>query len=96
MYVVTVEFEVASSRAAEFEAAIRANARDSRRLEAGCQQFDVCVVPDDPARLFLYEVYDDERAFVTHCRSEHFRRFDAAVKDWVRDKKVRIYRRIEA
>jgi autoinducer 2-degrading protein len=94
MYVVTVEFDVAPDHAAEFESAIRENARDSRRFEPGCRQFDVCVVPDDAARIFLYEVYVDEQAFLAHCQSEHFRRFDAKTVDWVRRKRVQIYRRL--
>ncbi|MEO8751556.1 MAG: putative quinol monooxygenase [Casimicrobiaceae bacterium] len=94
-YVVTVLFDIAEPFTDRFHEAIRANARDSRTLEAGCLQFDVCVAPENPTRVFLYEVYDDEASFAAHARTEHFRRFDAAVRDWVRGKKVSVYRKVE-
>jgi autoinducer 2-degrading protein len=91
-YVVTVLFDVLEPFADRFHEAIRANARDSCELEEGCLQFDVCIAPDNPTRVFLYEVYDEEASFAAHVRTEHFRRFDAAVRDWVREKKVAVYR----
>jgi quinol monooxygenase YgiN len=93
MYVVTVQFDIAPPFATAFLAAIRANACYSRRIEPGCRQFDVCVPREDASRVFLYEVYDDEEAFRAHVASEHFRQFDAAVKAWVNDKTVQLYRR---
>lgn len=93
MYVVTVQFDIAPPFATAFIAAIRANACHSRRVEPGCRQFDVCVAREDDSRVFLYEVYDDEGAFLAHVSSEHFKVFDAEVKAWVSDKKVQLYRR---
>jgi quinol monooxygenase YgiN len=93
MYVVTVDFTVAPGQADAFLAAMIANARTSREVEPGCRQFDVCVDPEDPLRVFLYERYADEEAFAAHKTSAHFRRFDAQVKDWVVDKVVRIFAR---
>ena len=93
-YVVTVLFDIVEPFTDRFHESIRANARDSRQLEAGCLQFDVCIAPDNPTRVFLYEVYDEEASFAAHVRTEHFRRFDAAVRDWVRDKQVTIYRKV--
>ena len=95
MYVVAVEFVVQPARAEAFRTAMVANARTSRDLEPGCRQFDVCVSPDDPATIFLYELYADRAAFDAHLASEHFRAFDAAVRDWVLRKTVRTYERID-
>jgi quinol monooxygenase YgiN len=95
MYVVTVEFAVRPEPAARFRDAIVANARASRNLEAGCRQFDVCRLPDDPATFFLYEVYADRAAFDAHVASTHFRAFDAAVRDWTAGKVVRTYERLD-
>lgn len=53
MYVVTVEFVVIAGRGQDFLQAMVANARTSREVEPGCRQFDVCVDPDDPLRVFL-------------------------------------------
>ena len=72
-----------------------ANARTSREVEPGCRQFDVCVDPDDPLRVFLYERYADEQAFDAHKASAHYRHFDAQAKEWVVGKVVRIYARCD-
>lgn len=95
MYVVTVAFAAVETKAREFHAAIIANAQASREREPGCRQFDVCIDPDDPSRIFLYELYVDRAAFVDHLASAHFAAFDALVASWVRDKTVRVYRRVE-
>lgn len=95
MYIVTVEFAVRPEHATRFRAAMVANARASRQVEAGCRQFDVCAMPDDPAKLFLYEAYADRAAFDAHLASAHYCAFDAAVRDWVAEKTVRIYQRLD-
>ena len=94
-FVVTVEFVVEPDHLAAFHAAIIENARASKREEPGCRRFDVCVDPADAARIFLYEVYDDAAAFDAHVASEHFRAFDARVRDWVVRKSARRFDRIE-
>jgi len=91
MYIVTVEFDLDPLSAAPFMEAILENARASKTLEAGCRQFDVCVSEQDPAEVFLYEVYDDRAAFETHVATEHYKAFDARVRKWVTSKRVRFY-----
>jgi quinol monooxygenase YgiN len=95
VYVVTVEFVVKPERLRAFRDAMIENATASREREPGCRQFDVCAAPDDPATIFLYELYDDRAAFDAHVASEHFATFDARVRDWVSKKSVRIYARID-
>ena len=82
VYVVTVEFVVREECVGEFCLAIMANARASR-AERGCRQFDVCVAPEDRARLFLYEVYVDRAAF------------EAATAGWTLRKTVHAFERID-
>ncbi len=95
MYVVSVEFIVQRQHAAAFRREVVANARVSRDTEPDCRQFDVCAMPDDPATIFLYEVYTDRAAFDAHLATPHFRAFDAAVGSWVARKTVRTFDRIE-
>jgi autoinducer 2-degrading protein len=95
MYVVTVEFVVKPEYAAAFGREVVVNARRSLDAEPGCRQFDVCVVHDDPATFFLYEVYAGRAAFDEHLATTHFRAFDAAVGSWVARKTVRTFERIE-
>lgn len=91
MHVITVRFEISRNHAARFREAVVQQARNSLGSEPGCHQFDVCEAPDDSGDatiFFLYEKYDDRAAFDAHLDSEHFRLFDAAVKDAVVSKSV--------
>ena len=96
MYVVTVEFIVKPEHAAAFCREVATNARMSRDAEPGCQQFEVCAVPDDPTTIFLYEVYTDRAAFDAHLATAHFRSFDATIASWVARKTARTFERIES
>ena len=93
MYVVTVEFSIEPHHAADFRDAVLAQARNSLDKEAACQRFDVCFPAGALAPCFLYEVYEDEAAFQTHLRSEHFKAFDDLVTGWVTEKTVRTWTR---
>ena len=50
------------------------NAREARK-EPGCRQFDVLVDPKDRAKVLLYEIYDDEKAFEAHQATPHFKKY---------------------
>ena len=87
MYLVAVTFKIAEDKADTFAVRVRQQATDSL-TEAGCQRFDVWCDPTDPARVFLYEIYDDRAAFNLHLASNHFKAFDAEVGPWIIDKRV--------
>ena len=96
MYIVTVDFDLDPRYVAPFMDAMLENARESRAVEAGCRQFDVCRSEDDPTKVFLYEVYDDRAAFEAHVASEHYKAFAARVGEWVTGKRVNFYRNAPA
>lgn len=95
MYVVTVEFEIHPPHWESFLALMRENARASIEREPGCRQFDVCTEATRSHAVFLYELYDDRAAFDLHLASDHYKRFDAAVREMVKSKAVRSLQRIE-
>ena len=86
-WVVTVEFTIRPGFASPFLERLATQATDSL-LEPGCSQFDVCVDPSDPRRVFLYQVYANREAFAEHLASTHFKDFDAATSAWVDTKTV--------
>ncbi len=47
------------------------------RKEAGCQQFEVLVDPQDRTKVMLFEVYDDEKAFEVHQQGAAFKKYVA-------------------
>jgi autoinducer 2-degrading protein len=50
------------------------NARHARK-EPGCRQFEVLVDPKDRAKVMLFEIYDDEKAFEAHQQTPHFKKY---------------------
>jgi quinol monooxygenase YgiN len=91
MLVVTVEFEVRPEAIDRFMELILENSATSCDTEPGCRQFDVCVDPEVPTSVLLYEVYDDRRAFDVHLTLPHFLGFDASAKPLVLSKRVRLF-----
>ena len=91
MYVVAVTFVTTEAGQAEFLERVTENARLSLDQEPGCHRFDVCVDPNTPTEIFLYELYTDRAAFEVHLKSVHFAEFDAAVAELVADKTVKTY-----
>ena len=94
MFVVTVIFELQAGCAAEFESAMRAQARNSLEAEPDCVQFDVCRNPQRDDEYFLYEVYRDRAAFDAHLASPHYQSFDATVTPMVANKTVNLYEQL--
>jgi quinol monooxygenase YgiN len=76
MFVVTVSFVVVPAHAAVFLAHVGKQASDSLEGEPGCHRFDVCIDPDRPERVFLYEIYADAAAFGAHLETAHFKAFE--------------------
>jgi quinol monooxygenase YgiN len=93
MLVVTVRFKTKAGREEDFHAAVLDQARSSLRLEPDCHQFDVCRRLEDPAEVFLYEVYTDAAAFESHQKTDHFAAFGARVADMVAEKTVETWHR---
>jgi (4S)-4-hydroxy-5-phosphonooxypentane-2,3-dione isomerase len=79
-FVLVVDFEVQPGKSDEVIKLVTENARSSVEREPGCYQFDVLQVPDDPNRMFLYEVYENEAAYQAHSKSEHIQAFLAKAR----------------
>ena len=95
MYVIAVFFEAKSAHVTDLGTALLAQARNSLEQEDGCRQFDVAQDPLDPAGYFLYEIYDDDKAFTRHLESAHYAQFATTVEPWVASKKVLTYYLLE-
>ena len=73
-FVLIVNIRVTPENLERFMTMLADNAREARK-EAGCRQFEVLIDPKDRAKLVLFEVYDDERAFELHQQTPHFRKY---------------------
>ena len=94
MHVIAVEFEVKPGHEGDFLVRMKQQAQNSLAREPACLQFDVCMAPESPARIFLYEIYEDEAAFQLHLASDHYKDFDSATADWVISKAVSVWTRV--
>ena len=95
MFAVTVEFELKPDRIEPFREAVLAQAKNSLERETGCHQFDVCLAENNRETVFLYEVYENAKAFREHLETAHFTEFDATVSYWVKRKSARTWTRAE-
>ena len=75
MFIALVQLQVKADLLDEFKTAILKNAELSVQRDPGCVRFDVLQQHDDPTRWVLYEVYDNEQAWLDHRRAEHFLAF---------------------
>jgi len=74
-YTLIVDFEVKEGTADQVLAAVSENARNSVEKEPGCLQFDVMQAQDNPNRIMLFEVYENEAAFQSHLKTPHLAAF---------------------
>ena len=74
MRIISVVITAKPDKTDELQAVLISHARASLDDEPGCRQFDVAVDPANPARFFIYEVYDDEAAIAAHQATDHFKR----------------------
>ncbi len=72
-----------------------AQAANSLANEDACHQFDICVDPDDPAKVMLYEVYDDKTSFDAHLATGHFKDFVASAGPLMVARTARTFHRVE-
>ena len=96
MFVVTVTFDVKPECREAFLPVMLANAKTSLNEEPDCHQFDVCIDPNRPNSVFLYELFTDRAAFDDHLSSAHFKSFDAKVADMITGKEVALFERVAA
>ena len=82
MIALLVTIRIQPPRREAFMEAMLDDALHSVQDEPGCLRFDVLEDPDDPNRIFLYEVYRDEGALDAHRQAPHFLRWKHATRNW--------------
>ena len=92
MFVLQVNIRIKPENVDAFMKKALDNAREARK-EPGCKQFDVLVDPKDSARVMLYEVYDDERAFEAHQQTPHFKKYVAEAVPLLASRERQVWKR---
>lgn len=76
MFVLLVNIRIKPEHVERWMPLALENAREARK-EPGCRQFEVLVDAADSAKVMLFEVYDDEKAFQAHQQTPHFKKYVA-------------------
>ncbi len=79
MFAITVTYVIKPGHADEASEHFRAIIAPSR-AEAGNRRYHVYRPSEEPRRFYLFEEYDDEAAFESHRKTEHFLR---CIKDGI-------------
>ena len=94
MLAVCVDFEIDPESLDAFLLSIKRNASDSLENEVGCHQFDIMQDPQNPSKIFLYELYDDAVAFALHKKASHYFEFNDATSGMVNKRLFRLLQKI--
>jgi autoinducer 2-degrading protein len=82
MLALLVAIKIKAGYRDQFVEALMSDAKGSVNNEPGCLRFDVLQDGEDPNRIYLYEVYKDEKALEAHRAAPHFTKWRETVKDW--------------
>jgi (4S)-4-hydroxy-5-phosphonooxypentane-2,3-dione isomerase len=91
MHVVVVFLEAEPGQEAELRVALAFHAKSSLDLEPGCLRYDISVDPLEGASFLLYQVYEDEAAYLAHRELPHYADFRILTDPWVRTRRVLTY-----
>jgi autoinducer 2-degrading protein len=91
MHVVVVFLEAERGSEAELRDALRRHARTCLEKEPGCHRYDVSIDPVDGSAFLLYQIYDDEAAYLAHRELPHYAEFRTLADPWTRRRRVLTY-----
>lgn len=74
-FVRVAELDIDPAQLEGFRAAIREGIETAVRLEPGVLVLYAVAEKDNPARIHVFEVYVDAKAYATHLETPHFRKF---------------------
>src|SRR5690606_13441995 len=91
MFVVVVFLEAESGTREELRAALVSHARTCVEREPSCHRYDVCMDPVEGSTFLLYQVYEDEAAYLTHRELPHYAEFRTRTDPWTRSRRILTY-----
>ena len=74
-----VEFRTHPGRKGDFLARLATHRAKVLANEPGCRQFHVLEARDEENTVFLYEVYDDQKALEEHAGTSYFQAYRADI-----------------
>lgn len=90
MIAVFVTIQIKPGFKDRFMDALFDDARGSINNEPECYRFDILQDDEDPNRIHLYEVYEDEDAVAAHRAAPHFTKWLSTVEPWFDGDRTRL------
>ena len=81
-----VHLEIAAEKLNEFLQIVRAHGEFSENAEPGCLSFQVMVPKEEPNKVILVEVYQDDAALEAHWNSDHMAKYREKVEHMIVDR----------
>jgi autoinducer 2-degrading protein len=91
MHVVVVFLEAQRGREEDLRMALRTYARTCVEREPGCHRYDVGIDPVEGSAFLLYQVYEDNAAYLAHRELPHYGEFRLLVDSWIQTRRVLTY-----
>ena len=88
-YVRVAEIEIDSSQVEPYRAAVKEQIEAAIRLEPGVLALYAVADEQDPAHVFVFEIYADIDAYKTHIEMAHFKTYKAITQGMVKSLKLR-------
>ena len=87
-YVRIAELEVDPAQLESFKAAAKEVGESSVRVEPGCLVLYAVSEKENPGRVIVFEIFQDEDAYKTHVQTPHFQKFRARTDNMVKSRRL--------
>ena len=88
-YVRVAEIEIDPAHLEAYTAAVKEQIEAAIGLEAGVLALYSVADKDNPAHVFVFEMYSDIDAYKAHLETAHFKKYKVATQDMVKSLKLR-------
>jgi quinol monooxygenase YgiN len=88
-YVRVAEIEIDPAHLEAYTAAVKEQIEAAIGLEAGVLALYSVTDKDNPAHVFVFEMYADIDAYKAHLETAHFKKYKVATQDMVKSLKLR-------
>jgi quinol monooxygenase YgiN len=88
-YVRVAEIEIDSAQLEPYKAAVKEQIEAAVRLEPGVLALYSVADEENPAHIFVFEMYADVDAYKAHLETAHFKKYKATTQNMVKSLKLR-------
>jgi quinol monooxygenase YgiN len=87
-HVQLAELQINPAQLEAYSAALREQIETAIRVEPGVLALHAVAHTDDPARISVFEIYEDSDAYRAHLEAPHFKKYKETVEKMVKSLKL--------